>query len=47
MKASFNIELYYEIKDNVKQAKDWLVKAKNLVKSGSRDEQLIAFIHWS
>ena len=43
MKAAFNIALYYEIKDNVEQAKEWLGKAKNLVKSGSRDEQLIAF----
>ena len=36
-------QLYYEIKDNVEQAKEWLGKAKKLVKSGSRDEQLIAF----
>ena len=43
MKAAFNIALYYEIKDNVEQAKEWLGKAKKLVKSGSRDEQLIAF----
>ena len=43
MKAAFNIALYYEIKDNVEQAKEWLGKAKKLVISGSRDEQLIAF----
>ena len=43
MKAAFNIALYYEIKDNVEQAKEWLGKAKNLVKSGTRDEQLITF----
>ena len=40
MKAAFNIALYYEIKDNVEQAKEWLGKAKNLVKSGSRCSSL-------
>ncbi len=44
MKAAFNIALYYEIKDNVEQAKEWLGKAKKLVKSGSRDEQLEHFV---
>lgn len=43
MKAAFNIALYYEIKDNVEQAKEWMEKAKKLVKSGTRDEQLITF----
>lgn len=43
MKAAFNIALYHEIKDEVEQAKEWLGKAKELVKSGSSDEQLIAF----
>lgn len=43
MKAAFNIALYHEIKDQVEQAKEWLGKAKELVKSGSGDEQLIAF----
>ena len=43
MKAAFNIALYYEIKNHVKQAGEWLEKAKKLVKSGSKDEQLIDF----
>lgn len=43
MKAAFNIALYAEIKDDVEQAKEWVGKAKKLVKSGTRDEQLIAF----
>ena len=30
MKAAFNIALYYEIKDNVEQAKEWLGKAKEI-----------------
>lgn len=43
MKAAFNIALYYEIKDDVEQAKEWLEKAKSLVKSGTEDEHLISF----
>lgn len=40
MKAAFNIALYYEMRDDAAQAKEWLEKARPLVKSGSKDEQL-------
>ena len=43
MKAAFNIALYYEMKDDVAKAKEWIGKARKLVKPGSRDEQLAAF----
>lgn len=43
MKAAFNIALYYEIKDEVEKAKEWVENARKLVKPGSRDEQLITF----
>lgn len=43
MKAAFNIALYYEIKDEVEKAKEWMENARKLVKPGSKDEQLITF----
>ena len=43
MKAAFNIALYHEMRDDVAAAKEWLGKARKMVKSGSRDEQLMAF----
>lgn len=43
MKAAFNIALYYEMKDDVAKAKEWIGEARKLVKTGSRDEQLAVF----
>jgi len=43
MKAAFNIALYYEIKDEVTKAKEWIAKASQLVKAGSENERLINF----
>ncbi len=43
MQAAFNIALYHEMRDDVEQAKEWLGKARQLVKPGSSDESLLAF----
>lgn len=43
MKAAFNMALYYEIKDELEKAKEWIENARKLTKSGSKDEQLILF----
>lgn len=43
MRAAFNIALYYEMKDDIAQAEEWLGKAKALAKTGSADEQLMTF----
>ena len=43
MKAAFNIALYYEMKDDLEKAKEWAENARKLVKSGSKDAQLITF----
>lgn len=43
MRAAFNIALYYEVNDQLEQAREWLENARKLVKAGSTDEQLIAF----
>lgn len=40
MKAALNIALYYEITDNLEKAVEWIGKARQLAKPGSRDE------HW-
>lgn len=43
MKAAFNMALYYEIKDDLEKAKEWIENARKLIKPGSKDEQLILF----
>lgn len=43
VKAAFNIALYYDMKDEPEQAKEWIEKARKLVKPGSKEEQLAAF----
>lgn len=43
MKAAFNLALYYEMKDDVVQAKEWLQKAEELVKPDTFNQQLVAF----
>lgn len=42
-KAAFNIALYHEMKDEVEQAVEWLGKAREGVKPGSKEEQLMDF----
>lgn len=41
MKAAFNIALYYEMKDDMESAKEWIEKARKLAKPGSTDEYRI------
>ena len=41
MKAAFNLALYYEMKDDVAQAKEWLQKAEELAKPNTFNRQLI------
>lgn len=43
MKAAFNLALYYEMKDDVDQAKEWLQKAEELAKPNTFNRQLINF----
>lgn len=43
MKAAYNIALYYEIKDDLQNAREWVDKAQKLVKPGSKEEQLLTF----
>lgn len=43
MKAAFNIALYYEMKDDLEKADEWMENARKLVKPGSSDAQLISF----
>ncbi len=43
MKAAFNIALYYEMKDDIETAKEWLKQAGQLMKPGSEDEKIIRY----
>lgn len=43
MRAAFNVALYYEVKDEVAKAKEWLDKARALAKPTSKEEQLMTF----
>lgn len=43
MRAAFNIALYYEVKDEVSTAREWLEKVRPLVKPGSKEEQLLTY----
>lgn len=41
MKAAFNLSLYYEMKDDIAQAKEWLQKAEELAKPDNFNRQLL------
>lgn len=43
MRAALNIALYYEMKDDVEKAIEWIGKARQLVKPGSKDEHWLTF----
>ncbi len=43
MKAAFNLALYYEMKDDLASAKEWIEKAKQQMKPDSKDEGTILY----
>lgn len=42
MKAAFNLALYYEMKDDIARAKEWLRKAEELAKPDTFNQQLMS-----
>lgn len=43
MKSAFNLALYYEMKDDISKAKEYLEKALKLVKPNTTDERMMQF----
>ena len=44
MRSAYNIALYYELKDDLDQAMEWIDKAEALAKgTNASDKQLIAY----
>ena len=48
MRSAYNIALYYELKDDLDQAMEWIDKAEVLAKeTNASDKQLIAYYQTS